>query len=153
MSPVPPVGASPGHPVPPDGDSHEVKLSEHEYKKRMAAWERQQELEKAEALGKTKAEAFWRRVWAIGAAGGVLILSTVGVVAWAQSKIDGGVAPVVKDLAEYKAEESDKHKAIDRHFERQDEKLDRMDQKIELILDAERVPKWKRPIEPKDGGK
>lgn len=110
MSP-PPI-ASPGHPVPPDGDSHEEKLSAHEYRVRMEAWQKRIALEQAEALGKAKAEAFAARLWKIAAAAVVLILGTVGALAWGQSKIDGGVAPIREELAEHKKTEAAELSAV-----------------------------------------
>ena len=91
-----------------------------------------------------------------------IVVASLGIIfgAWrvvlseAHAQTDAGIAPateklrvVAEDLAAHKREEAERHAAVLRKLERQDEKQD-------LILDALRVPLWKRP-EPtkKDGGK
>lgn len=59
----------------------------------------------AVAKGQAEADAFWRRLWTIGGSAVVLVLGTIGTLAWGSSKIDAGVAPVKADLEEHKQKE------------------------------------------------
>ncbi len=91
-----------------------------------------------------------------------IVVASLGIIfgAWrvvlaeAHAQTDAGITPVAErfrvvaeDLAAHKKEEAEARAAVLRKLEKQDEKQD-------LILDALRVPLWKRP-EPtqKDAGK
>ncbi len=83
---------------------------------------------------------------------GAIAGGTLAGINTVQAQVDAGVKAtnervtlVRDDLAQHKAEEAARH-------DRQEAKTDRLDQKVELILDALRVPMSKRP-EPTDAGK
>lgn len=107
------------------------------------------------AIAKAKKTNQWQTVvlFFLSAIGSICV-GFLSVRAIAQ---DAGAAPVAivsadlkltkEELARHVKEESESRARLERKLERQDEKQD-------LILDALRVPLWKRPDpEPKDGGR
>ncbi len=148
MSPPP----YPGGDLGPEQPSDVKMLSQHEYRIRSEALERKIAAEKAADMGKAAADAFTRRLWAVGASAVVLVLGTVGTIAWGKSQIDAGVAPLKAEIAETRLDGTADRRRLELRLDRQDDKVDRLDKKIDLLLDDAKVPKWKRPLEP-DGGR
>lgn len=75
---------------------------------------------------------------------GVVLVAVVASIVFVDNRVaaqtDAGVAVI-------KAE----NKAMDARVTTLEKRFDRFDQKMDLLLDAQRVPEWKRPP-PLDGG-
>ncbi len=116
----------------------------------LAVAKREGEKEAAERQGQAEAEAFWRRVWAIGTSGAVLILGTVGVLAWGQSKLDAGVAPLREELAEHKKAEAESVGKLDSRLGTVERSSIRTEAMVEMLVNNRglKAP----PKQPKDSG-
>ena len=77
-------------------------------------------------------------------AGGSLVAGIVAAITFVDNRVaaqvDAGVRVQAAEL-----------KAIDARVTTMEKRLDRVDDKLDLLLDAARVPQWKRPP-PLDGG-
>ncbi len=86
----------------------------------------------------------------IGTIGGATL--AVGVEARAQAKQE--IAPIASEMALIKEDNAATKKENAEWKARVERRLERQDEKQDLVLDALRVPLWKRPEpEPKDGGR
>jgi hypothetical protein len=84
----------------------------------------------------------WRSVAvAISAVGAGVVASILFIDNRVRAETDAGVAVM-----------TEKHEALKVRVETLEKRFDRFDQKLDLVLDAQRVPQWKRPP-PMDGGK
>jgi hypothetical protein len=93
------------------------------------------------ALARHDNKLTWRSIFiAVGAVASGVVLGIIFIDNRVQAQTDAGVRVVQAE-----------QKAIEARVQTLEKRFDRFDQKMDLMLDAQRVPDWKRPP-PLDGG-
>jgi len=100
---------------------------------------------------------FKREALLVVTTGAVLVASGASFAVWAQSKLDGGIAPVREELRQHVLEEERRHAAEEQQYRQVKEDLHEVQMDIRALYRAVQTgqpqPRLERPLpQPIDGG-